>query len=164
VGVVPAGDTLPGDLPRTSPSLDLVTDERGCVEYAPPFRTHARLVLPQGLEPTGGTLVPDTCRRADVVLPVSGRLALVVTFPAGTPGPSRLVLEHETEMAVPAPLVPRTVVELESSILVGGRTVARYVGWFRTDVSPRARLRPPAGEPRRVTLVPDRPTQVEIEG
>src|SRR5262249_30286179 len=49
VRAVPAGDGLPGDVPLTSPELDLRSDEEGRIEFAPPRRTHTRLVLPEGL-------------------------------------------------------------------------------------------------------------------
>ncbi|MHC5011452.1 MAG: cytochrome-c peroxidase [Planctomycetota bacterium] len=143
VTLLPAGDTLPGDMPRTSPVQHLETDGSGRIEYAPPFRTHVRLMLPDDLPITGGTHVPDTCRKADIVVPIRGRTYVVVTFPAGTHGPERLVAEHVTEMALPEARTPRTVFHREHAGEVGGRQVVRYGAWFRTDVPETVRLRLP---------------------
>jgi hypothetical protein len=152
VVVDPSGDTLPGDLPSTSPRRELRTDGDGWIRYEPPFRTHARIDLPEGLEAVGGNLVPDTCRRAVLRVPVDGRAALVVVFATVAPTPERLVLEHETEMTLPAPMVPRTTFVRESEATAGGHTVARYTGWFRTDRSPWVRVRLPGD--RRAPVVP----------
>jgi cytochrome c peroxidase len=167
VRVVPAGDTLPGDVPCASRPLELTTDERGWIQYAPPMRTHVRLVLPESLEPVGGDLVPDTCHRADVVLPVRGRTAVVVTFPAGVEPPDRLALEHATEMDLPRPMVPRSVLVRESDVAVGGRSVARYAGWLRTDLSRDVRVLLPGDRAtdrvRRLTLGEREPARLEVE-
>jgi cytochrome c peroxidase len=166
VRVVPAGDTLPGDVPCASRPLELVTDERGWIEYAPPMRTHVRLVLAEGLEPVGGDLVPDTCDRAEVVLPVRGRTALVVTFAAGMEAPDRIVVEHATEMELPKPMVPRSVLVRESDVTVGGRSVARYAGWLRTDLSRDVRVLLPGDRSsdrmRRLTLGDKEPARLEL--
>ncbi len=53
VRVLPVGDTLPGDSRRTSMTVNLVSDGKGWIEYAPPAKTHVRLLLPNGLTPEG---------------------------------------------------------------------------------------------------------------
>jgi cytochrome c peroxidase len=167
VAVVASGDTLPGDLPRTSPRRALRTDADGWIRYEPPFRTHARIDLPDGLEPLGGRLVPDTARRVTLRVPVDGRAVLLVVFPSGRPAPESLVVEHETEMALPDPIVPRTTLVRETEADVAGRCVARYVGWFRTDQSPWVRLRLPgdrkAERVPRIRLVKDEVVEHRIE-
>jgi cytochrome c peroxidase len=165
VEVVPAGDTLPGDLPLTSPTRRCTTDDDGRIEFVPPFRTHARLVLPEGLEPVGGTLVPDTCAHAEVILPVSGRAVLVVSAPRGRPLPDRLLAEHVSPIRLPKPLVKRTVLRQDSFVETGDLVVARYEAWFRTDADPLVSISfPGEGRPAvAASLLKEAPVRVDLE-
>jgi cytochrome c peroxidase len=138
VSVVPSGDTLPGDVPGAAVTLDLVTDADGRVRFTPPARTHVRLVLPPGFEPTGGDLVPDTCSDARVVVPVTDRTHVVVTCARDLRLPGSIVLEHQGDMVVPRPMTPRSTFERVSEVVIGDRRVARYGGWLRSDASRRA--------------------------
>ena len=78
VDAVPAGDSLPGDVPLLSPERHLVTDSEGAIEFAPPRRTHTRMVLPDGLRLPQGEFIPDSCTHVDLVVPVRGRAAILV--------------------------------------------------------------------------------------
>ena len=169
VSVVPEGDRLPGDAPLTSPVRDLVTDAEGVVEFQPPRRTHARLVLPDGLRVEQGEWVPDTCERAELVVPVRGRSFADVLFPAGAEAPKRLAAAYvgerpgerkaagekkaaadsEPRFLPPwAQPVTRAVFVLESVAPVAGRPLARYAAWVRADAPKRATLEIPAGAAR----------------
>ncbi len=79
IGLEQTGETVPVEGAAPLPA-SVVTDARGEVTYVAPGSTHVRLKLPVGLEPEGGTLVPDTCGSAVIVLPRGSplRLALVV--------------------------------------------------------------------------------------
>jgi hypothetical protein len=153
VDVQPVGDVLPGDLGRGGLPRALTTDERGWVSFAPGFRTHTRLSIPGGLPLEGGDLVPDTCRRAVVVLPVAGRARVSVAFPQGMPAPETLVAEHVTEMALPEARRPRSLLTRVGRVEVGGVEVARYETWVRTDVPPEVRVRLPGDQGRHAPVV-----------
>jgi cytochrome c peroxidase len=79
IGLEQTGEVVPVEGAAPLPT-SVVTDARGEVAYVAPGSTHVRLKLPVGLEPEGGTLVPDTCGSAVIVLPRGGplRLALIV--------------------------------------------------------------------------------------
>jgi cytochrome c peroxidase len=166
VDLVPEGDTLPGDVARTSAPLRLVTDTKGWVAYVPPLRTHGRIVLPDGLAPEGGPLVPDTCVEADIRVPVDGRTRLVVAFPEAVKAPDRLLAQHEGVMRLPGHDAPRTVFVLSGSMRAAGRDVAVYEAWLRTDVPPTVVLRLPGdGRPRpehRLVLKPRKAARLDL--
>jgi len=144
---VPAGDVLPGDGPRTSPTREAVTDGEGWIEFAPPRRTHTRLVLPEGLRAPQGEWVPDTCARVEIALPVRGRSLATVAFPAGEEPPKRLPADLRWPPGAapePSPVAPpwarptsRLLFLLEGSAPLADRTLARYGAWVRSDF-PRA--------------------------
>jgi hypothetical protein len=143
VSLVPEGDLLPQADAARGAAPSIVSDAEGWIEFAPSQRTHVRLGLPEGLVPAGGPLIPDACRETVVVLPVDGRVTLVVAFEVSEPAPSRLVAEHELTMRLPGHAAPRTVLERVAQHEVGGRVVASYAGWLRTEVPAEVILRFP---------------------
>ena len=177
VRVLPEGDRLPGDAPATSPERDLETDAEGFLEFQPPRRTHARLVLPDGLRLAQGEWVPDTCERADLVTPVRGRSFVAVRFPAGAEPPKRLAAAfaesrtatsgREAPFALPwAQPASRAIFLLEGVVSVGGRPLARYASWVRSDAPKSATLEVPVGaalERRGVSLEAGRQTRLDLE-
>ena len=144
VTVEPAGDTLPGDLPLSSPTLHLVTGQDGKISFAPPSRTHVRLVLPGDLVPLGGPFVPDTCTTADIQIPIAGRCTVVVTLPPGVAAPDTILLERGGGPFRPLPFeVPAEItLHVRSAdrmpmrriqvLEVGGHVVAGYEAWVMT--------------------------------
>jgi hypothetical protein len=147
----PAGDVLPGLLRPAAP-LRLVTDEHGRVEYAPPARTHVRVVAGDDLPITGGDHVPDTCRAATLVVPVRGEVRLVVRLPAGAIAAPMLRAVHETDVLLPEASAPQTLFVHQDSVEVGGEVVARYLAPFRTDARPDVKVELPGGDERPFTL------------
>lgn len=145
VALVPAGDVVP----LASDGVVRVkrtTDDDGRIEFAPSARTHVRIVLPGDVLPLGGALVPDTCARLDVRVPVDGRVRLLVTFAAGAEAPERLVAEHENPHRLPGDPFPSTLFERIRVTPLGERQAVLYEGWRRTDVAPRITLRLPEGK------------------
>jgi cytochrome c peroxidase len=145
VRIEPAGDVLPAlpgaaaDEPR-----DLVADAEGRLELAPFAATHARVLLEGGLEPDGGSLVPDTCREAVLRVPVRGSARLLVTFRLGAVVPDALVLEHPKASFRARGRTPRTLLRRESlTAAPDGRPQALYSAPLRTDVPATAVLRLP---------------------
>jgi cytochrome c peroxidase len=165
VTLVPEGDELP-ERARFVKSLEVVSDDRGWIEFMPPRTTHTRLVLPDGLQPVGGGLVPDSCPRAVVEVPIDGRIALVVAFEPGTAAPPSLAAEHEGTMRLPGHPAPRTVLHRVSDRDLDGRRVASYEGWLRTDVPPDVIVRIPgdkrARPEHRLKLKDDRTLKLDL--
>jgi len=179
VRVVPAGDRLPGDVPIASPELVLETDAKGVVEFAPPRRTHARLVLPSDLRAPLGEWIPDTCDKLDVVLPVEGRATLVLTvvrpedalprFSAKVAPVGEEAMRRGTT-SIPASLAVafqrRAVVfEREGSVPVGSATVVRYSAWIPANAPDEATMSFPCGTGRvtkAVDLRPGRETRIDL--
>jgi len=92
--------------------------------------------------------VPDSCRETTIVVPVDGRITLVVAFEHGADAPSRLVAEHEGTMRLPGHTPPRTVFERRAAVDLAGRPVVSYEAWRRTDVPADVIVRVP-GDRRR---------------
>lgn len=139
------------------------TDARGWIEFTQRRTTHTRLVLPEGLEPVGGALVPDSCAKARIVVPVRGRAELVVRMHAPTPVPATLAGEHLGTFVLPGHQAPRTRF-VRGEVLEMGRTrVVRYRGWLRTDVPKRVRVRLPGlhGAAAEVDLASDEPARID---
>jgi len=143
VRLLAAGDDLPPPPGRPADCVRVESDEEGRFEAPPPPRTHWQVELPEGLLLRGGALVPDCCERADLVVPVSGRAALIVVFPAGATAPEVLVAEHEGTLVLPGHLPPRTRLTRIHVVEAEGEVVARYEGWRRTDVPASVRVRVP---------------------
>jgi cytochrome c peroxidase len=146
VGLVPEGDLVPGREEATR-SIEVETDELGRFEAPASPRTHWRLVLPDGLEPRGGPLVPDTCARADLVVPVAGRARVLVALAPGAPAPSLVEALHEGAMRLPGDPVPRTVLRLAGRSAERGVEHAVYEGWARVDLPDRVAVVLPADGP-----------------
>jgi hypothetical protein len=135
VALVPAGDVLPGFERREAAERALETDENGRVAFTPPHATHTRILLPDGLVPAGGDLVPDTCRDVRVVVPIRGRARLTVTFPKGAVAPETLVVRHADTMVFPDRRLPTTILRRTSAEPAADGTLkAEYDGTYRTDV------------------------------
>jgi hypothetical protein len=161
----PEGDTLPGDMPRTSPVRRLVTDRAGRVTFRPPFRTHTRLVLEDGLPVDGGALVPDTAHTLRLVVPVRGVARLAVTWEGNLAAPPTLLARHVTELELPAANRPASVFRRVGEVEVGGVRVVRYEAPFRTDVSSEIDLDLPGereGRALRVRLEEDGEVRLRV--
>ncbi len=166
--LVEEGDRMPGWSEDRRVARRVTTDADGAFEFEPGQTTHVRLALPDGLPATGGLLVPDTCARAVVEVPVDGRVTLVLSLAPGANAPERLVAEHEGTMRLPGHLPPRTVLTRASLHELGGRRLASYEGWLRTDVPPRVIVRVPgdrrADPDHRVTLVAGKTVRLDLGG
>jgi cytochrome c peroxidase len=141
VAIVPAGDVLPGFAADDAEPLRLRTDAAGVVTFGPRRATHSRLLLPDGLVPVSGDLVPDTCRSARVVVPVQGRTVLSVTFRRGDEAPKSLVARHPDSLAFPGRRLPVTVLRrTDVETTADGAVLATYDAPFRTDVGSASEL------------------------
>jgi cytochrome c peroxidase len=170
VRLVPAGDSLPGDVPLTSPERVLETDADGVIEFAPSRKTHVRLILPSGLRAPQGQWIPDTCERLDLALPVEGRATLLLTTPNDCEAMERLLvtvtpegeksLERRTGPGVHLPmpvalaLRPRRVqFEKEGAAPLAGATLVRYVAWIPFGAPEEGLVTIPVGSARAVRAV-----------
>ncbi len=180
VGVEPAGDRLPGDVPVASRRWSLTTDDDGRIAYPPARRTHMRLVLPAGVTVPQGTWIPDTCRTLTLPTTVAGRATLSVAWPAGAPVPAALAAFHEARPLTeaqrdalrahaPATLAAlRTVAPtftLVGSVEVAGRSVARFEAWLPDACAAEAVVDVPLPARRvtaPVTLAPGRETRLDL--
>lgn len=143
VRLVPEGDVLPSETAARKGTQTVVTDRRGWIEVAPSDRTHLRVLLPDGLPIEGGALVPDSCRKAVLRVPVSGRTAVVLHTGAHAHPPATIVAEHLHGNVIPGHAVPRTVLRKTRDVAIGRTRVVRYEGWMRTDVPATVSLRLP---------------------
>jgi hypothetical protein len=146
VTLVPEGDVLPV-AGATAEPVAASTDADGRFEAPASARTHVRVVLPDGLEPLGGPLVPDTCGAADLVVPVSGRARVLVDLPARSPAPRWLDAVHEGAMRLPGDPPARSILALVGRVRVGGKDRALYEGWARTDLPSAVAIVLPGDEP-----------------
>lgn len=180
VRAVPAGDRLPGDVPMLSPERDLVTDADGAFEFVPPRRTHTRLLLPDGLRAPQGEWIPDSCAEHEIVLPVAGRvdLLLVLVRPEEVPSRLSITLPPQGEAAlhrgakagapptVAAAMNARTVVfQREGTAPLGKVTLARYRAWVPEGAPAEGLLTIPSGTGRitkPVSLVAGRETRIDL--
>lgn len=136
--LVPAGDTLPGT--STATPVAVRTDDEGRAVAAVPATTHLQVVLPHGLRPVGGGLLPDTARDVEIVVPVDGFLDVEVKLDSMS-APETLTLEHVAAETFPDRRWPRTLLPLlEVQESPGGGVTARYRAPRRTDVPAAARL------------------------
>lgn len=140
VRLVPVGDVVP-DRKVSGDAVERVTDVRGQIRFKPGDRTHMRLVLPEGLPVPSGSLVPDCCKTAKVVLPVAGRMTFIVTFGAHETAPDRLVAEHVQHKPLVGHPRARTILERVGKVadIKDGR-VAKYTCWARTDAGNAIRV------------------------
>jgi cytochrome c peroxidase len=156
IALVPAGDVLPGDSPAASPPREARTDDRGRFEYTPPRRTHVRAVLPDGLRAVQGEMIPDTCERLTLVVPVRGRARILVHWPAGRAAPARLSAEavppaekRPAADVIDPPwsrLAKRVPFVLDGLADVEGVRLARYTAWVHADAPEVAFLEAPGPE------------------
>ena len=140
------------------------TDAKGWIEFTQRRTIHTRIVLPEGLEPVGGALVPDSCTKARVVVPVRGRTELLVRMHTPTPVPETLAGDHLDTFVLPGHQAPRTRF-LRGEVVDMGRTrIVRYRGWLRTDVPNRVRVRLPGlhGASAEVELSSEAPARVDL--
>src|SRR5262245_4612153 len=133
VVLAPAGDVLP--LHRDAAPMRRKTGDDGMVRYETPLCTHLRVVCEGGLEPIGGPMVPDSCRSAEIKLPIRGRALLALTLPAGVTAPETLLASHPGATRFPDRKRPATILRRES-VAEGskGTVVAKYAAPMRTDV------------------------------
>jgi cytochrome c peroxidase len=142
VALVPAGDVLPGFAEDESAPRLLTTDPEGGLAFSPGHTTHTRIVLPDGLYPRGGDLVPDTCNKARIVLPIRGRASLVVAFPSEWRPPEEVVASHRDATVFPGRRRPTTLLRRRSvETAVDGSVEATYDGPFRLDAGGQAEVR-----------------------
>jgi cytochrome c peroxidase len=134
VTLTPAGDwalSKPGPEPRP---LTRTTDAKGWIHFPPSAFIQTRVTLPDGLRPARGDLVPDTCHKATILVPVRGKVSLVARLPATGVAPTTLVAEHQGTFVLPGHDTPRTLFTRTHVLASGHSQVARYEGWLRTDV------------------------------
>ncbi len=168
VMLVPVGDGVPET--RTDDArLELLTDATGAVHFKPGARTHTRVVLPDELPLVGGELVPDTCRTAEIVVPVRGRVTFLIAFPAKAEPPARLVGDHPNIAVPQGHALKRTRFVRGPVLELAGKKFARYEGWLRSDVSNVVRLRLPGvsvrkhrGNPHTYNVSPGAEIRVDL--
>ena len=159
VRLVPVGDVAIAK-EATGDAIELETDGRGRIRYKPGNRTHMRIVLPEGVEPLKGALVPDCCRKADVQVPVAGRMTFLITFGANERAPDRLVAIHAKHKPLVGHPKARTLLRrVGEATKVKDGLVAKYECWARTDagnvvklVIPGRSLADQQGEGRRKSM------------
>ena len=140
VALVPAGDVLPGFAPAAK-VWARTTGADGSLTFTAPYSTHVRILLPDGLSPAGGDLVPDTCRRAVVVVPVRGKATLMVSFPKGATVPEYFVATHPDAPLFPERRHPASVLRRrDSEPAADGGVQAVYETPYRTDVGAVAEI------------------------
>ena len=164
VGLRAVGDTAyRGSTMHKTPTT-LTTDAKGWIEFTQRRTTHTRLVLPEGLEPAGGAWVPDSCEKAQVVVPVRGKAEILVRMHAPTKAPATLAGDHLDTFVLPGHQAPRTRFTRGETLDLGRTRIVTYRGWLRTDVPNRVRLRVPGlhGASRDVELVADTPARVDL--
>lgn len=143
VVLMPEGDVLPREQGERDGRIELVTDEKGRIEYVPFARTHTRVTLPLGLEARSGNLVPDCVRKAVMTVPVDEEIEVIVRFKRGAAAPKELAAVHIEAMRLPGHPLPRTLLARTSVVDTASGPIARYKGWRRVDVSGIVRLRIP---------------------
>ncbi len=158
----PAGDRLPNEKAGKT-AVELVTDDKGRIEFAPLAFTHVQIQLPNEIEPARGPLVPDLCKKADIIVPVSGRIQLIAVYPEGQEPPKRLVAEHKGTFVLPGHTPPRTRLVLKHVLGAGKSRMATYEGWKRTDVTSDVRiLLPGAKKPVDVDLAAKGGARIDV--
>lgn len=186
----PAGDVLPGDGLVSTGSGETTTDADGVFQFVPGRRTHTKVTLPDGLRMPQGSLVPDTCEKLDVHVPVAGRAELLVVLPASVQAPRRLTARLPAEdvrpdkadkkategagLVEPVVLVFRkrqVVFELDGEVEVAGRSAARYRAWVPFGAPKTVDVPIPVGDRRTIHTVSlstspssSGPTRVDISG
>jgi cytochrome c peroxidase len=179
VTLVADGDRLPGEPPGDAVVRTVSTDAEGRIEFVPGRRTHTRLALPDGLEVPQGGMVPDTCRRLTLTVPVAGRTALAVVFPADAAVPTRLPVDcdhcdiPDEAVALLAEHAPRVLAQARervttfvhaSTISLGALTLARYEAWVPVLRDPaQGAGRIPAARTRVTIAHPTGPRRVEVK-
>jgi len=153
VRLTPVGDNAARDVQGLGALPTQTTDARGWIAFPRTSRTHVRITLPGGMGLRDGALVPDTCRKARVRVPVRGKTAIVVRYPAGVPVPDVLVAVHQGTIVLPGHEAPRTRLERTHVITSGDVRIVRYEGWLRTDVPSDVLLRVPGVRKKTVKAV-----------
>lgn len=169
VRIQPEGDPIPVRRPDDGRPLEADTNSGGWIRYAPPATTHARIVLPDGIVPVGGALVPDTCESATVEVPVAGRATVVLVLPKDRRAPAVIVATHPGALGADQAL-PRTRLTRRGVVELATTRVARYEAWVRTDVKPDVHLQLPGWQksrpgrvpPLAVTLVADEEIRLDL--
>jgi len=158
----PGGDRLPMEKAATK-AVELITDEKGRIEFAPLAYTHVQMQLPNDIEPTQGPLVPDLCKKADITVPVSGRIELIAVYPNDQKPPQTLVAEHKGTFVLPGHHAPRTRLALKRVLAAGNVRIATYEGWKRTDVTSTVKLLlPSAKKPIEVDLATKGGARIDV--
>ena len=157
VRLLPAGDHVPvGDALAASGPLELETDERGYVTYTPSGSTHHVLQVDGGRLPVTHPLLPDTLRKANIRVPVAGKVRLSIVVPDLAYAPEALAL-HSQEVGaffnslrqgpaqrlvrgqqLEAPAVDQFVMtRIGTPVKVGESVVARYEAWMPNALKAR---------------------------
>lgn len=139
--LIEEGDILPVEGAKTTTQSRVRTDADGYLTFEPGRRTHVRVRVLGDDDPHGGVLVPDSCRRASVALPLRGRVTVDVTFPPGGEAPSMLWFRQR---GTADPLVRTGLEQIASNLRATGDRWVRYVGWIRSDVRNHVELDLPA--------------------
>ncbi len=134
IRLTPVGDVAAREVRGLDELPMATTDDRGWIAYPRTNRTHVRITLPGGLSLADGALVPDTCAKAKVVVPVRGKTIVVVRLPAGVAAPATLAAVHQGTIVLPGHSAPRTRLRRTHTVESAGANVVRYEGWLRTDV------------------------------
>ncbi|MDA1195033.1 MAG: c-type cytochrome, partial [Planctomycetota bacterium] len=157
-----------GDLAHAGAEIHAVparlrTDDKGLIEFCNRRTTHTRLALPGGLVPTDGALVPDSCRKARVRVPVRGRTTLLVRFGDGVEPPAVLAAEHLGTIELPGHDRPRTRFARGDVLDLGRGTLVRYEAWLRTDVPASVQLRVPGLDEAKSHFVLERDQPIRVD-
>lgn len=148
VKLVPVGDAVPSKHKTSDGALELVTNGLGQVRYSPGERTHMRIVLPEGVPPLDGALVPDSCKDCKIRVGVAGRMTFVVTFGKRESPPEQLVGVHTKHVPlVGHPRARTRFVRIGGVGEIDGGRVAKYEGWARTDAGHSIQLAFPGRAP-----------------
>lgn len=127
------------------------TDAKGWISYPVLPTTHVRLVVPDAIVPEGGSLVPDTCAKATVRLPVRGHATVALLVSDGVVVPKTFPAEHVNAIRFEGHEPARTMLTQTHVLQADGYRIVRYRGWMRTDVPPEVTLRlpgAPAADPK----------------
>ncbi len=143
VRLTPVGDVAARDVVGLDTLAPRTTDAKGWIAFPRTHRTHVRVTLPGGMGLRDGALVPDTCRKARVRVPVRGKTSVVVRYPPGAQAPDVLVAVHQGTVVLPGHEAPRTRLERTHTLVSGDVRLVRYEGWLRTDVPADVWLRVP---------------------
>ncbi len=143
------------------------TDEKGWIEYLPPLRTHMRVRVSSNLMISEGELVPDTCDKATIKVPVHGKTVLMLRVPKSKPAPQILAVDHLDTLVLPGHGRPQSRLSKGQELVTGDVRTVRYEGWFRTDIGNKVVVRIPGERAHTerdltVELLRDKPVTLDL--